>query len=715
MKIADLQAFGASRDLIEALSAAGLVDLYPPQVLAVQAGLLSAHDSFVISAPTASGKTLIAEMAAVQAFLQKQGRVIYTVPLRALAREKYDHLSGMYGKIGMRILQSTGDFDKADPWLGKADLIITTNEKLDSLLRHRAPWFEDVGLVVVDEVHLIGDSRRGPVLEIVLTRLRQEMPGIRVIALSATIPNAGELAEWLKARLVVSDWRPVLLREGVYFDGAVIFNDGTVTWIPEESGVNAVDLAVSTIREGGQALLFVNTRRAAEAAAHKAASAIKQILTDRDQRELAGISEQVLSGSEEPTRLSRKLSALFRSGVAFHHAGILSSDRRAIEDAFRQSRIKFLAATTTLAMGLNLPSRRVIIRDWRRYQSGSGMALIPIMEMKQMAGRAGRPGFDVYGEAVLVASNRRDEQVLFERYIKGRPENVLSRLGSESSLRTHILASIAGGFSETRNDLIEFLQQTLYAFQGGLSEVIPIADGILEFLLAESLVTEDGTLTATRFGRRVSELYINPASAVLLKRSLDRDAEKTCFGLLHMIAHTPDMPRLSLKQSDIDRMLGLFAQEAGHLLVPLLAVPTESMLAEVKLSALLSRWIDEAAEDDISSEFGVGPGDIHSFVDMSDWLLYAASQIAHIFRLEAAEKALEPLRVRVRYGVKEELLPLVSLRGIGRKRARSLFDAGYKTVRDIQAADVRGLEAVPSIGRTVALDLKKQADGREAA
>jgi helicase len=716
MNVSDLLKYGATQEMVDALANTGLTKLYPPQVLAVKAGLLMENKSFVVSAPTASGKTVIAEMAAFKVFLEKRGKVIYTVPLRALAREKYDDLSKKYAKIGMRVEQSTGDFDKADPWLRKADLIISTNEKIDSLLRHRVPWLSDVRLVIADEVHLIGDGHRGPTLEIVLTRLKQEMQNLRIIALSATIPNAGEISRWLGAELITSNWRPVPLREGVYFDGAVIFNDGTVTWVNQETRVDAIDLAAETVRGGGQVLIFVNSRKSAEAVANKAGKAIFALLDSGQREELKKTAEKAMSAVSEPTRLSKKISDQVVQGVAFHHAGILFSQRMIIEDAFRRNKIKLIAATTTLAMGLNLPSRRVIIRDWRRFESGTGMVPIPVMEIKQMSGRAGRPGFDSYGEAVLIAGNKRDERVLFERYVKGKPEDVKSRLGTEAALRMHILASIAGGFAATREELIRFLGQTLSSFQAGPGPITTISQDIVAFLVKEGLIIEKEQLSATRLGRRISELYLDPLSGIMLRESMLLNIEKRNFGLLHMVARTPDMVHFPVRESEIDDMLALFHGHADSLLLPeKRLVPAEEQLAEIKAAALLSEWIQESHEDRITDLFNVGPGDLHTAVELADWLLYSAQEIARILRLDEVQHVLVPLRERVMYGVKEELLPLVSFKGIGRIRARNLFNAGYKGRKNIRQADVKALEKVPAIGKGIAEDIKKQAAADAAA
>jgi helicase len=194
-------------------------ELRPAQAKAIKSGLLDGNNLLVCT-PTASGKTLIAELASVTAILNKKGKAVYIVPLKSLATEKYKDFKKRYSRF-VKIALSIGDIDSSDSYLADYDLIICTAEKLDSLLRHHSPWISLVSVVVVDEVHLLNDVERGPTLEILITMLRQLLKNVQLIALSATIGNPEELAKWLDAKLILDSWRPVKLSQGIYFRGEV--------------------------------------------------------------------------------------------------------------------------------------------------------------------------------------------------------------------------------------------------------------------------------------------------------------------------------------------------------------------------------------------------------------------------------------------------------------------------------------------------------------
>jgi helicase len=196
-------------------------ELRPAQEKSIKKGLLEGRNLLVCT-PTASGKTLIAEFAMLKSVIEGKGKAVYIVPLTALANEKYKDFKRRYGKIA-KIALSIGDVDSSDTYLAEYDLIVTTSEKLDSLIRHSSPWISNIATVVVDEIHLLNDTERGPTLEILLTILKQLLKKAQIIGLSATIGNAEELAEWLHADLIVDEWRPVKLHKGIYLDGEIEF------------------------------------------------------------------------------------------------------------------------------------------------------------------------------------------------------------------------------------------------------------------------------------------------------------------------------------------------------------------------------------------------------------------------------------------------------------------------------------------------------------
>ncbi|HJK16407.1 MAG TPA: DEAD/DEAH box helicase, partial [Methanocorpusculum sp.] len=340
-------------------SALGITELYPPQAECVDAGLFE-RKNLLVAIPTASGKTLVAEMA-MQKEISDGGKCLYIVPLKALAAEKYEDFSEKEVKVGI----ATGDPDQRDEYLGRYDIIVATSEKTDSLLRNRSEWLKRVSLLVVDEIHLIGDPSRGATLEMVIAKLRYQNPSMQIIGLSATMGNPEELAKWLNARLITSEWRPVDLREGVYHNGAIHFH-GTERIVPTPKKDDDLNLLLDTVEEGGQCLVFVSSRRSAEAYAKRAATVLKKKSADLD-----GYAERIAKADTTPS--GKVLANAVKNGAAFHHAGLPRPAREAVEEGFRKGDIQVIASTPTLAAGLNLPARRVIIRDYQRYEEGVGM------------------------------------------------------------------------------------------------------------------------------------------------------------------------------------------------------------------------------------------------------------------------------------------------------------------------------------------------------
>ena len=222
MNIDELKKHGVPDFVINNFKKQNIIELNPAQVKAVKQGLLDCNNMLVVT-PTGSGKTAIATFAIAKVLTKNKCKAVYLVPLKALANEKYNDYKTLFMDTGFEVGISTGDIDSISEWMEKYDLLILTVEKMDSLIRHKTHWLNSVSLVVVDEIHLLNDISRGPTLEILLIILRQVLENVQILGLSATIGNPEELADWLDAKLVKDDWRPVELKKGVYFDSEIEF------------------------------------------------------------------------------------------------------------------------------------------------------------------------------------------------------------------------------------------------------------------------------------------------------------------------------------------------------------------------------------------------------------------------------------------------------------------------------------------------------------
>jgi helicase len=706
----------------EILLRSGICELYPPQEEAVQAGALDGKN-LVLASPTASGKTLIAELCGLKHVLEKNGKVVYLSPLRALANEKFDEFkkyTSIRKEDGKRVSVgiSTGDFDSGDSWLGRYDIIVTTNEKADSLLRHRVKWMDDISLVVADEVHLLNDGDRGPTLEVVLARLMQINPEIQVLALSATINNVDEVASWLKAAFVVTEWRPVSLKEGVLLHEEIQYKDGDARKIEKKTRNTAINLVLNTVKTGGQALVFASTRKGSVTLAKKIAEHTGDVLSRPMKRSLGHEAEKILSTGER-THISESLAGLVECGTAFHHAGLAGAHRRLIEDLFRQGKIKVLTATPTLAFGVNLPARTVVIQDYRRWEPGYGYYPIAVLEYKQMAGRAGRPKYDKVGEAILVAKTADEADYLMDSYILARPERIWSRLAVEKIIRGHVLATIASDFAHTENGIYEFFGKTFYAYQYDVKAIKSIIAKILKYLYDEEMLELFGSeIYATRFGKRVSELYIDPLSGVEIRDALRcKPAHLTDLSLLHLIAHTPDMgPVMRPYARELDEMAVLMEEHREELFVEVPSewddhIAYEEFLGEIKTAVVLKNWIEETSEEKLLEQFRVQPGDLYRIIENAKWLLHATHELGRLMGNKDVLPLASELIERVEKGIKKELLPIVKLQGVGRVRGRIMYNAGFQTIDAIKHAPLEELTNLPLIGPRLAKKIKEQVGG----
>ena len=782
--------------------------LHPPQAEALPVAL--SGENLLLAIPTASGKSLVAYLAIIQRILvDKPGsRAFYLVPLKALASEKVEELREAGESLGFTVGMAVGDRAGETVSLDQADVIVATSEKFDSLMRNRDGFLSQVSIVVADEVHLIHDQSRGPTMEVNLARVKHERPEAQILALSATVGNADEIADWLQAKKIQSDWRPVVLRYGTVCDGLVeprvqVGPDVEKMELPppftlDDEGDNLRNVLSSTVKDGGQVLIFRSTRRYAEGSATKLGKWFYKrmqnwesetdsapIEFDLEERmEILAELAQEIETSEESTLMGERLAEALRGGVAFHHAGLTSRQRRLIEEAFRNRILFAICATPTLAAGVNLPARRVVVRDLTRWDDGLSRPL-PRMEVHQMLGRAGRPRYDPLGDAWLMARHLEHADEIADMYFNNDPEDVESKLAADPAMRVHVLAAIATGGQRDRDSLGRFFQQTFLGYgvendwlegridgiiswlaehrfiertgedqavverlsarkaveieekwddekplwaqsaeavEGvGLHEYVepkprPKRPAVIGFQTAGELSTSSPeeiipdspamTYIATPFGERVSRLYLDPLSGLILREGLRKARKILCriiedrsispWALLHLVASTPDFPPLWPSGKQMQMMTekaNAMADQTlleSHELNALGYLPESESLA--KSAWTLNQWIDESTLRDIEGELGVAPGDLRVRVDHADWLMNAARQICandeetEPILLDADVELIEILdimRNRIPNGCKEDLLSLISIRGVGRVRARTLANHGYRTPLEI--------------------------------
>lgn len=487
-----------------------------------------------------------------------------------------------------------------------------------------------------------------------------------------------------------------------------------------ETGNAALDLALDTIKIGKQALVFANTKRSAEKTAEDIA---KKVTTNN--KKLIELSNNVLKALSSSTKQCQRLSNCVKKGIAFHHAGLVSKQREIIEDNFRNGTIKIICCTPTLAFGLDLPAFRAIIKDLRRFGS-RGLADIPVLEYLQMAGRAGRPKFDKTGEAICVSISENEKKKLYDKYVLGQPEDIYSKLAVEPVLRTYLLSLIATNFVNTKKKIIDFFSKTFWAHQFvDMEKLVLIIDKMLDLLeewkfiqrdkedfTSADKIDDDENISATLMGKRIAELYIDPLTAYFFITCLKNASNKNVkeFSFLQMVCHTLEIrPLLRTRIKEQDKIQEELVKYYDLLLEkePSLYEPEyEDYINSIKTALMLHEWINEKTEEYLLENYNARPGELRSKLDIANWLLYSSEEISRILHFQQLNKEIVKLRLRLKHGIREELLPLIKIKGIGRVRARRLYFNRIKDIGDIKRADLTKLSQI--LGQNVSLSVKKQ-------
>jgi len=709
----------------------GFEKLYPHQVEAINH--VVDNTSVLVTVPTASGKTVIAVAAIYKALLEGK-KAVYVSPLVALSGEKFLEFTEIFHaraeELGLpkkyNVVLSTGatyKFTKNEAIaLKNADVIVTTNEKLDSIIRRKPKWIKDIGVIVLDEVHLMYDPNRGSTLEIVQTYFKYlKENGVFdpiVVALSATIGNPEDIADWIDAEVVESNFRPVELVKLVYdadskkliqFEGEIPAQE-----IDMKSYAHMpLDFIIDRFKNGKQVVAFVSTRRYTESVARDMTKYTELYVTEEDKK---AILEAIEEWGDTP--IEAKLKEYMLKGAAFHHAGLSFDMRATVEELFRRGHIKFIAATPSIAVGVNLPANTVIVRDIKRF-TGRFQQYLPNYEIEQMLGRAGRPQYDKIGYGIIVAKNQMDIDFIKRNYLNPKIRPVYSPLlmsltevaGTYDGINTIMASKLASSIlgiinvlgTPSREEINNFFDLTYmkYTVDYGIIpywmsryEVFTIIQDDFEELINEMIeyledagmieIDDDDKIKLTTYGKKVMELYITPRTAEIIRTHLDKITSE--ISVISLVMKLPEMGRTTLSAKNRLDIPEAWTEEDYinfyHAHKHELLFDKRPTLGEIKMIAVINDWINGVDNETIMIRHNVLPGELYRISSNVRWLVFAISQIYRVIKKEENEM-LTKLIQRLEYGVSEEALELVSLRGIGRTRAKKLMDAGIKSIDDL--------------------------------
>ncbi|THE66620.1 DEAD/DEAH box helicase [Salinadaptatus halalkaliphilus] len=640
--------------------------------------LLEREDNVVASAPTASGKTALAELAICKT-LAEGGTALFIAPMRALTNEKEDDWD-RFEALDYSVYVVTGERELNSRRARRADILVMTPEKLDSATRkhdsRRYDFVTDIDVCVIDEVHLLDADRRGSVLEVTISRLRR-LCKPRVVALSATMPNVDDVAAWLDAPAETTfefgeEYRPVDLNAGVktYTHGENSFAD------KYRRLYRALDIAEPHLREDGQTLVFVSSRQDTVRAAKKA----RDEIAERDIPIGARGDYDFHTDASDLENDTLRQSVL--DGVAFHHAGLSKNDRDLVEEWFKEGHVELLFSTSTLAWGVNLPARCVVIRDTKLHDPLEGEVDMSPLDVLQMLGRAGRPGYDDIGYGWVVCDGAEADK--YRRLLQEGKE-IESRLAE--SLETHLNAEIAMGTITDLEDVMDWLETTFYYVRGqskpeayDFPNLRQRVRDCLEGLVDRGFVEtgEDLSIEATARGVLASKYYLRLETAAtfadLCDRVGDGDTALETGDILEAVATAGEFDSVSARQDERDAISAV-----------LVGVDTEDLDAgERKVLAILRSAADGRLPTELRSDAWV-------IQRNASRLVSALGAFLDRFVGPHAANLARRVEARIENGVAEDAVGLTAIDGVGPGRASNLSKDGLATPGDVVDAGVAGL------------------------
>lgn len=630
-------------------------------------GLLSRNS--LLNLPTGSGKTWLAGRA-ISLAISNGMRAAYLCPLRSIARE----LAANWSALGVAAFTGEMGVDDGSAVTSPRDVAagIYTAEKFDAYLRawqSNLDWLAMIDVLVVDELHLLGEGRRGAILEGVITRFRSINPSAAVICLSATLGNVPQLAAWLDAEVVSSSQRMVPLDWRI----APFAANATA----QTSKAMIVHAEIERTRsEGGQSIVFTQSRPRTETLA--------QYLTERGLR------------------------------VEAHHAGLSRSRRNDAEARFRSGELDAIVATPTLAMGVNLPARTVVLVDLQRYE-GTWTDL-SCNEVHQLAGRAGRRGLDDHGEVVLLAPKH--NQRAARGYIAGRFEPIHSCWTRGACLHEQILALIGTGITRNAAQTERLIGRSLFASQNR-DWTERVRAGVADMLAAGMLREEEGgRLAATRLGRVAVRHQITPRTVLAWQRFACQGERATFLDALILVAASTEREGgLRAQLQDLDGLAQALSNEPlaarseplAHW-TALFGQPSgRELVSGIKTALALRAWTRLGDLGEAAATFEVDEHALDEARMSAVRLLGALRALLAAMREEGEEaqrseppdlaERLRALAAMVTTGLDERHATLALIEGIGPKLARKLLAAGVEDIEDLALAEALELFAIDGISQ----------------
>lgn len=681
-------------------------------------GILQGNSLLVI-APTSSGKTMIGELSAIQS-VQQGRKAAFLLPYRALVNEKYHQFSELYGNAGIRVVRCNGDASDgiAPAMAGRYDIGFFTYETFLNMALNSQKLLHQLGVIIIDEAQFITDPTRGITVELILSLLlRSKEHGInpQLLLLSAVLGNLNGFDRWLNIPVLLSKERPVPLIEGV------LDRRGTFQFVDESGNIKQehllqpsqiiqrrdkassqdviVPLAKKLVGQGEKLIVFRNMRGPAQGCAKYLA---KELGLPSATDVLDALPDHDLTGASEDLREA------LRGGTAFHNTNLLRIEREAIEKGFRNSNsgISVLAATTTLAAGINTPASTVILAE-NEFMGEDGRPFT-IAEYKNMAGRAGRLGFNETGKSIILADTPMERARLFQKYVLGSPEEIKSSF-QQNDLPTWILRLLSHVRGISAEDVPGLLVNTFGGYTASIAnpQWFPSTQSQIERLIRRMVdaglsLLESDTLHLTLLGRACATSSLKFESALRLVELMNR-TDVSSVPAINIVAsvqvlaeadaiYTPVMKRgrsESVRLSDV-------SSRYGHDLMVVLQryAPDEICVWQrCKRAAILWDWLMGTSVEEIERRYTTTPfqgatsyGDIIRIVDATRFYLRSAHQILTALFPQNAQflSQLDDILIRLEFGLPAEAMGLTQLHvQLTRGQQLALFNAGCSTLGDV--------------------------------